>query len=869
MSRLALALALLLAQQGLGQESILESKGRVVLRDGRISLADTREMATRQLGAPSNGGRSRLWTYPNGLSLHFDAKGHVDQIILRAPFAGRSAKGIRVGDTANRLRARYPEITNLKKGWNQAHRIAFFLDAPNGKVEAMRVDRQTVPRPPRPTLPTRPGTRPPAKPPGGVRPPALAPPNPGTKSIVVLQKNLRAVSRGTVVRIPVAKYPHDQGVLLVRVGFPPGVRAEQIFGGGKHARTKAKDYLYDADLVEDQVKGRGPLTWSFLFRGEGDVRLRVIWFRRKKDAKSWAKRRPYAQFVAVKPPPPPFEALLREVRVIWDSSWQASVPARWVRGPSGGWPTQKGRLLIRARGAKGVRRFLWRAGLGPVHEEPLGDITVAPDVLARGRPRNLLEAILGGDDGSLSFAFTGRGPARVRVLWLPDEQMLPRFSREHPLSDPVFFGGSWTPLDRWITPTSPEWWNVTDFEHRWNDAPFETPTGTINFASPRHGARIFRSGRDPQRSRGSAFDRGLWVSEHATTAWIESRFLQPTRVSAIELATAGAFGGPAEWILVDLLRQDGTWERIAALSDTNVNMHRLPGGGRAASRPWWEVRRDRPDVSLGVRILVAGPGPFRVGDVRVLGRPAGDPDYGSEVLPAPPPVAEGEIGPRDGPRPTGLVVRRDEVLILDVGGTWVYDASDTRRWYPCGFEGYPRSHVEAFFSRGDLGALLQGVPMGNLPFGALLARVGDGPWFRVLSGSPFRADRDGEVQLALNVTSAPRSSGRLQYRILGGALLRDVPAPAPGVPSILRVRGQALAESDGAPLAGLDVIVQEEAWPRRVFGGGRTDNQGRFDLEAAVPPGVAIVIRFPERRQESKPRIFTGGGEWVEDFRLF
>ena len=869
MSRLALGLGLLLVNLAAGQSSILESNGRVVLEDSRVSLADTKEMATRQLGAPAGGAGTRLWTYPNGVSLHFDAKGYVDQIILRAPFDGRSAKGIRLGDTAAQVKARYPTIARPVKGWNQAHRIAFFLDAPNGHVEAIRVDRHSPPRPPRPKLPTRPGTRPRPQPPGGIEPPAFAPPKPTTRSIVVLQKDLKATPRGVVLRVPVEKYPHDQGVLLVRVGIPPSVRADQIFGGGKHAKTKAKDYLYDADIVEDQVKGRPPVTWSFLFRGQGDARLRVIWFRRKKDAKAWAKRRPYAKFIEVRPPLAPYETRLREVRSIWDSSWQASVPARWVRGPSGGWPTQRGRLLLRARGAGGVRRFLWRAGNGPVHEESLGDIILPADVLARGRPRNLLEAILGGDDGSLSFAFTGRGPARVQVLWLPDELMIPRFSRERPLSDPAFFGGSWTPLDRWITPTSPEWWSVTDFEQRWNAAPFETPTGTLNLASPRRGARVFRSGRNPQRSRGSAFDRGLWVSESPSVAWIESRFLQPARVSLVELATVGAFGGPAEWVLVDLLRPDGSWERIAALSDTNVNMHRLPGGGRAASRPWWEIRWDRRDVYLGVRILVAGPGPFRVGDVRVLGRPVGDPDYGTEVLPAPPPVAEGSLSPRSGPIGTGLVVRRNEILVLEVEGTWVYDAADTRRWYPCGFEGYPRSHVEAYFGGSDRNALLRGLPMRDVPFGALLARIGDGPWFRALSGSPVRADRDGQVQLTLNLGAAPRASGRLQYRILGGALLKEPAAPVRELPAILRVRGRALAESTGAPLAGLDVIVQEEAWPRRVFGGGRTDNGGRFDLEAAVPPGVAVVIRFPERRQESKPRTIGGSGEWVEDFRLF
>ncbi|HGY91993.1 MAG TPA: hypothetical protein ENK43_12560, partial [Planctomycetes bacterium] len=495
MSRLALGLCLLLVDLAAGQASILESKGRVVLRDGRISLGDSKAMATRQLGAPQGGAKTRLWTYPTGVSLHFDAKGYVDQIILRAPFSGRSAKGVRIGDTAAQLKARYPVIARTLKGWNQAHRIAFLLDTPNGHVEAIRVDRQSAPSPPRPQLPTRPGTRP--KPPGGVQPPALVPPKPTPRSIIVLQQDLKATPRGTVVRVPVAKYPHDKGVLLVRAGFPPSVHVDQIFGGGKHARTKAKDYLYDADLVEDQVKGRAPLTWTFLFRGEGKARLRVIWFRRKKDAKSWAKRRPYAKFIEVQPPRPPYETLLREVRSIWESSWQATVPARWVRGPSGGWPTGRGRLLLRARGAHGVRRFLWRAGNGPVHEESLGDIVLAPDILARGRPRNLFEAILGGDDGSLSFAFTGRGPVRLEVLWLPDELMIPRFAHEHPLSEPVFFGGSWTPLDQWITPASPDWWRVTDFEQRWNNAPFETPPGTWNPASPRFGARVFRSGRDP------------------------------------------------------------------------------------------------------------------------------------------------------------------------------------------------------------------------------------------------------------------------------------------------------------------------------------------------------------------------------------
>lgn len=97
---------------------------------------------------------------------------------------------------------------------------------------------------------------------------------------------------------------------------------------------------------------------------------------------------------------------------------------------------------------------------------------------------------------------------------------------------------------------------------------------------------------------------------------------------------------------------------------------------------------------------------------------------------------------------------------------------------------------------------------------------------------------------------------------LGGGHGPD-PRTAPGFVAT-RFHGTVIREDDGTPVAGANVCIQLQAWPRTIYGGGPTDGRGRFDFTVAIPVGRPVVVSIPEFREESLPRAFDARGGAME-----
>ncbi|MFD1937328.1 MULTISPECIES: LecA/PA-IL family lectin [Nonomuraea] len=88
---------------------------------------------------------------------------------------------------------------------------------------------------------------------------------------------------------------------------------------------------------------------------------------------------------------------------------------------------------------------------------------------------------------------------------------------------------------------------------------------------------------------------------------------------------------------------------------------------------------------------------------------------------------------------SGITVQRDEVITVSASGRASYNGGVT---YPDGTRFIEGKYSGAYMAPG---LLLPGAPAG-----ALIARVGSGPWLAVGSCQTFRAQDAGEVTVAYN-----------------------------------------------------------------------------------------------------------------------
>ena len=896
-------------------DSIIERKGLVNSASRSVRLNDFQKSVRAALGQPKKGAQTLTWSYDTGVEVGFDATGKVTQITLRAPFPGATERRVTIGTSAKALFGVHPELRVLKAGWNQAEKVAFGLDRADGKVTAIAVNGRAlvenqgdVVGPP-PTDPRRDERRPPRNdaggrdndPASGRRPdpprddvdpgrpdrPREGPqdgsrgrpqerPGRGVDRITVVDSTVEATQQGGVVIVPLERFPANEGTLLIRVGMNGRTTCEQNFCNTETGNTKARDYIYAADFLERFRRPGRPQSWTFTFTGRGPTRLQILWFRDRRDLDRWTQTQPFDFSPAIpERPVDPREAYERDARrieLVFDHSWEAGRELRWFPGPRTGFDDRNGVLLVRPRGGRRVSRFLWRNGGGPAQEVALQDLIIDPASFGRERPSNPLDRLLGNgrrerSSTALDFAFLGYGAVRVQVYWLPDRRIASQWCNEHPLERIGFWNSDLLDPDDFVFGRGSDWRQREDFDSPWNKARFDgIDAGAINLASRRNGASIFRSSRDRTNSQGNEFDGGIWYSEPGRAAWTMSRFYAPSRVSRIDIATAGASRREARYVSIELQDESGVWRRQAVLSEENVNWLTVEENRRSVSRPFLQVPCRDERLWIAFRIVIVGRGPFRAGDIRVQGQPVGAPFADDRDDRFADPIALIEVDSRRGWVDSGYLALPGVPLLIDVEGDWTTDSASESDWYRCGCEGYADNLVLAILGAARARDGRGRRPLPTAPLGALVGRFDDGPPFAIVPGRPFESRSGGRLYLCCNDDQWNDNSGSLYCTLLGGASANQPPIDQPA--TIVRFRGRLVSDQSNRPLPGVDVIVQMESWPRTIFGGARTDGEGIFDFEVVVPPGAALVVRVPEFRQESLPRSFRGGETFDQEFRL-
>lgn len=845
-----------------------ENRSRLVMNGRYIPIGEWRSVIQRSLGDPTNDKNASVWTYQGGVELTFDAKTNLDVIVLKSPFAGKTLKKIGIGSTGDDVLANYPEIKSLKAGWNQAQNIAFQINDPNlakkGVVTGIEISKKRVPAvgdpagnpPERPQPGRRPDDRPDNRPPVVVPPPQNVVPD----HIVVWNQRFQASPTTGWIDAPATGWPTSTGKLLVRVSYSRNViSADQMFGDGVTHATGCQDYIYDPDIVSEHSGRYGRSVWKWSFVGSGEVRVQIHWFDGRKDLRNYTAANPYDAFAireAPLPPvvsPPPYEP----PTLVWEHSWHVGREPRWVRGPSGGWPSDRGVLLVRSFATPGVKEFFWKAGVGQAQTAPIGD-TILPvrSIDPRG---NAFGQLFGKDASALSFAFKGLGQGRVQVYWFAQQSFVPNYCDKFPHKDiKPWLGLEQDPGD-WFYGSRGDWRRESSFETDWQ-RPFQSPPpGAVNVASPRRGAKAVRSSRERSRSLGHEFDGGLWTSLNEPYASTSSFFLVPSRLARIDIGTAGSDVDTASYILVEGRDEIGRWSRIAAFCDENINYHRLQNGAYAVSRAPISIACDGNTVYTAVRITLLGAGPFRAGNVAAWGFEVGQPNY-EDPYPEAPSVVQLNVPAEIGWVDTAIELEPGGELFVLVDGSWTIDRRDAVRFGPTGADGYPFLDAVRAFGQA-FGGWRNRLPAPECTPGALVGRFGNGRPFLVVPGTPIRAPRGGRLFLACNDADLADNDGVLVVTIVGGVLSQNRPGPI--VDDFLPIRFiGTLTDSARRPLPFADFIVQRDDAPFTVYGGGRADKNGYFDITVNVPRNVQVAIRVPTAGVGCAPQSFTESGEF-------
>ncbi len=886
-----------------GQERIEESRKKILYGGQLIQLSERSVDIRRKLGNPTREIARTLWQYP-GMALAFDRLGRLGAIELAAPFRGATEMRYQVGTPIKKAAAADPKLKNWRQGWNQGRRIFVFVagkvvtkirigQAPQGwrprpvPQQTKKPTRHPATRLPKkrpakgPTTKTplkRPPPQSPRQKPNNLRPvpgqkptPRAVQParsNPQAKKIVVWEKQWRAQRKLRWYNAPANNWPTNEGLLLVRVAFGPRIeRCEQLFCDYDLAKTAARDYIYRPDIVLKKQRVGTPLRWQWRVKGQGQAKVKIIWFKTKNHLKRYQRNNPYASNFAFNPPQKPWR---KQVNLIWEHTWTATGAERFIRGPKEAWPDHSGVLLLRALGGPGVTSFLYRAGIRSAVELPLGDHTLPVGILDRAKKNNLFGGLFGNDRKKLHFAFRGRGPVKVLLYWLPEERFVRSYSREFPIAslNPWRRTAKIDPF-AWVFGGPTNWRNNTDFESDWS-RPLGPITGQVtNVASRANGALVRRSSRDRRLSRGSEFDGGLWYSARQGYAFSESRFSGHAHLVRLELGTAGSDQDAAHYIQVELERDDGTWERVATFRNENINWYRLTGNRRAVSRPSITIPLDSNVSYRALRILFSGHGPFRLAGVRAIGNFHGDRNY-DDLPDLVAPARLVEVRASGGWTDTRGDIIAGRSILVDIEGTWSIDPTEGNQFGWSGPEGIAALALRGFFgSRAAHDSYRNRLPAPNLPAGSLIARIGlDGRPMLVTPGRPIIFDQSGRLYLGINDDAYADNRGSLRCTILG-ALFRQPIDPGPTI-DLLEIHcvGQVRSISLRRPVPGVDVFLQLATWPRTIFGGTRTDGEGRFDFTVLVPRGQAVLIGVPEFKVESVPKSYQGGAEFRFDIDL-
>lgn len=422
-------------------QAINESRLSVKVGARQVQIGQTRAQATR--GVRTQGGGVLVTLTGTGVQLVFNGN-KVAQIVVRAPYKGKTLKGIGIGSRMRDVTAQYREIRK-PQGIAQARNIAFELVG--GKVRSIRVNGQT---------PAAAGGRVPGATGGGGvlpvpnRPVPTRPPVSTGRPFVVWEHQWRATPRKRWISVPKAKWPKTPGSkLLVRVAYGRGVILDQRHASVLRPNCPSEDLPTPVDFLDLQIRRGGrDHTWEWCATGRGKVRVEVIWFPNERELELHVRRNRYRDFARAvlpdpappRPPvvvvPPNYDDLAAHVVKVWDHTWRVKKGGwTYISGPRRTWG-RDGVLLVRAHGSRGVQHLAWKAGRnGRPHQLEKGDHLLDTTVL--DRRTNPIEEILGAGKGhAFHFGALGHGRARVQVYWLPDRDIGPHWCRQHPV-DPV------------------------------------------------------------------------------------------------------------------------------------------------------------------------------------------------------------------------------------------------------------------------------------------------------------------------------------------------------------------------------------------------------------------------------------------------
>lgn len=256
---------------------------------------------------------------------------------------------------------------------------------------------------------------------------------------VVFDRVFDASRHENFVAVPVSTWPTHEGDLVIRVAATQGVHGcHQLVCGDRREPLVPKDYRVDADVIEKTAHQlHRPPSWAWWAEGHGKMRVQVLYFSTKQEAKRFMETYPHATHFA----PTAFVVAEPEVpRVIWEGDFVAAPQPSFQIGPGCSWDPNRGAVLLRAIGTQGVRAIVWRLGQdGAPQELSPGDHLFEPNVLARPSSGNPLEAIFGGGQTApLAFHFgaVGTGAARIQVCWLPDRGMASEYCQRTPFAFP-------------------------------------------------------------------------------------------------------------------------------------------------------------------------------------------------------------------------------------------------------------------------------------------------------------------------------------------------------------------------------------------------------------------------------------------------
>ena len=127
-----------------------------------------------------------------------------------------------------------------------------------------------------------------------------------------------------------------------------------------------------------------------------------------------------------------------------------------------------------------------------------------------------------------------------------------------------------------------------------------------------------------------------------------------------------------------------------------------------------------------------------------------------------------QVKSTEGWQPTTLKLTEGQKVSLSATGSWTVDQ---RRFSFVGPDGYSSDEDRLIFQGCKLDS--------SLPYGVLLARVGDAPAFSVGNGDEFKADREGFLEFRIHDDDRclVDNSGSVTVAVRGPALASVAPVP--------------------------------------------------------------------------------------------